>query len=179
MPSSISDHDLPYVVLQLKKECQRATYMTARCFKGYRADRFYKDMLNVPCSLLDIFDDAEDKLFAFNSLFYDILDEHAPIKTMKLCGHPNPYVTNEIRELMRTRDQWKKQPRKTKIPTHGGNVRTAVYCVQCTCTMYSVLCTKCSVYSVPCTVYSVLVQCSVYSVPCTVHVYHVQCTGTV
>ena len=79
--------------------------MTARCFKGYRADRFYKDMSNVPWSLLDIFDDVEDKLFAFNSLFNDILDEHAPIKTMKIRGCPNLYVTDEIRELMRTRDQ--------------------------------------------------------------------------
>jgi len=73
--------------------------------------------------LAGIFDDAEDKLYAFNSLFH-ILDEHAPIKTMKIRGRLNPYVTDEIRELMRTRDQWKKQPRKAKIPMHGGNIRT-------------------------------------------------------
>lgn len=113
-----------YVVLRSKKERQKATYITARCFKGYRADRYYKDVSKVPWSLLDIFDDAEDKLYAFNSLFHDILDEHAPIKTMKIRGRLNPYVTDEIRELMRTRDQWKKQPRKAKIPMHGGNLRT-------------------------------------------------------
>ena len=88
--------------------------MTARCFKGYRAGRFYKDMSNVPWSLLDVFDDAEDKLFAFNSVFNDILDEHTPIKTMKIRRRLNPYVTNEIRELMRTRDQWKKTAKKNK-----------------------------------------------------------------
>ena len=60
-------------------------------------------MSKVPWSLLDIFDDAEDKLYAFNLLFNDILDEHAPIKVMKICGHPNPYVTEEICELMTTR----------------------------------------------------------------------------
>ena len=97
---SISDHDLPYVVLLLRKECQKATYITARSFKGYRPDRFYNDMWNVLWSLLDIFDDAEDKLYAFNSLFNDILDEHALIKTIKIRGRPNPYVTDEIRELM-------------------------------------------------------------------------------
>lgn len=76
--------------------------------------------------LAGIFDDAEDKLYAFNSLFHDILDEHAPIKTMKIRGRLNSYVTDEIRELMRTRDEWpgKKQPRKAKIPMHGGNIRT-------------------------------------------------------
>lgn len=82
--------------------------MTARCFNEFRANQFYKDMLNVLWSLLDIFNDAEDKLYAFNSLFNNILDEHAPIKTLKIWGHLKPYVTDEIQELMRTRDQWKK-----------------------------------------------------------------------
>ena len=114
MPSSISDHDLPYVVLWIKKERRK---LTGRSFKGYAADRFYKDMSEVPMSLVDIFDDAEDKLFAFNFLFNDILDKHAPIKMMKICGRPNPYVTEEIRELMRTRENWKKIAKKsTKIP---------------------------------------------------------------
>ena len=40
MPSSISDHDLPYVVLRIKKERRKLTYMTGRSFKGYAADRF-------------------------------------------------------------------------------------------------------------------------------------------
>ena len=61
-----------------------------------------------------IFDDAEDKLYAFKFLFNDILDKHAPIKMMKICGHPNPYVIEEIRELMRTRHNWKKIAKKNK-----------------------------------------------------------------
>ena len=62
------------------------------------------------------FDDAEDKLYAFNLLFNDILDEHALIKMMKICGRPNPYVTEEIHELMRTRENWKKIAKKSKDP---------------------------------------------------------------
>ena len=73
-------------------------------------------MSEVPCSLLDIFDDAEDKLYAFNLLFNDIQDKQASIKTMKIRGRPNPYVTEEIRELMRTRDNWKKIAKKSKDP---------------------------------------------------------------
>ena len=88
--------------------------MTGRSFKGYAADRFYKDMSEVLWSFVDIFDDAEDKLYGFNFLFKDILNKHAPIKMMKICGHPNPYVTEEIRELMRTRDNWKKIAKKSK-----------------------------------------------------------------
>ena len=48
--------------------------------------------------------------------FNNILDKHAPINTMKICGHPNLYITEEIRELMRTRDNWKKIAKKSKDP---------------------------------------------------------------
>ena len=87
--------------------------MSGRSFKGYTADWFYKDMSEVSWSLLDIFDDAEDKLYSFDLSFNDILDKHAPIKMMKILGRLNPYVTEEIRELMRTRDNWKNIAKKS------------------------------------------------------------------
>lgn len=116
MPSSISDHDLPNVFLRLQRGRPRSTYMTARSFKGYKADMFNKDLSNVPWSFLDIFDDRENKLYAFSILFNDILDEHALIKRFKIHGCPNPYVTEEIPVLMRTRDQWKKRAKKSQDP---------------------------------------------------------------
>ena len=33
-------------------------------------------------SVIDIFDDTDDKLNAFNILYKQILDQHAPIKTI-------------------------------------------------------------------------------------------------
>ena len=123
MQSSISDHDLPNVVLRIKKEHRKLTYMTGRSFKGYSADRFYKDISEVSWSLLDIFDDAEDKLYVFNLLLNDILDKHAPIKMMKIRGRPNLYVIEEVRELMRTRDNWKKIVKKSK-DSYGCNTRS-------------------------------------------------------
>lgn len=73
-------------------------------------------MSEVPWSLLDIFDDAENKLYAFNLLFNDILNKHTPIKMMKIRGRPNPYVTEEMRDLMRTTDNCKKIAKKSKDP---------------------------------------------------------------
>ena len=65
---------------------------------------------------MNVFDDPEDKLNAFNLLFNNVLDEHAPIKTVKIRGLPNPFVTSEVRDLMRSRDQWKKVAQKNKDP---------------------------------------------------------------
>jgi len=78
----------------------------------YRPDQFLADV----SSVLDVFDDPEDKLNAFNLLFNNVFDEHAAIKTVKIRGRPNRLVTCEIRDLMRSRDQWKKVAQNTNDP---------------------------------------------------------------
>ena len=55
----------------------------------------------------------DDKLFAFDCLFNDVLDDFAPIKTFKSWGRSNPFNTPEIKSLMKTRDYWRALARKT------------------------------------------------------------------
>ena len=123
-PCSISDHDIVCATLRLKNQRQKPTYITTRSFKHYRPDQFLAEVSQVPWSVLDVFDDPEDKLNAFNLLFNNELDEHAPIKTVKIRGRPNPFVTCEIRDLMRSRDQWKRVAQKPKIHMLGLYTRT-------------------------------------------------------
>ena len=67
-------------------------------------------------SVIDCFEDVDDKLNGFNLLFNPILDDHAPIKKIKLRSRPNPCVTDEIRSLIRTKDYWRKMARKSNDP---------------------------------------------------------------
>ena len=60
------------------------------------------------------FEDLDDQVDTFNSLFLDVLNEHAPIKRVEIKSKPNPFITPEIRQLMKTRDNWYKRARKTK-----------------------------------------------------------------
>ena len=113
MPCSISDHDLVYVQLRLKKERLKPVYITTRSFKNFDQDAFQNDIAKAPWSVVDVFDDVDDKLNAFHLIFNQILDHHAPIKDIKLRSRPNPYVNEEIRSLMQTRDHWQKLARKT------------------------------------------------------------------
>jgi hypothetical protein len=113
MHSSISDHDLIYAVLRLRKPRKNPVFITTRSFKHYQPDKFRKDVSLAPWSIVDVFTDVEDKLYAFHSLFNPILEDHAPFKTIKVCGKPNPCVTDNIRGLMRTRDHWRKKAKKT------------------------------------------------------------------
>ena len=65
-PCSVSDHDIVCATLRLKNQRQKPTYITTRSFKYYRPDQFLADVSQVPWSVLDVFDNPEDKLNAFN-----------------------------------------------------------------------------------------------------------------
>ncbi|XP_073228523.1 uncharacterized protein [Porites lutea] len=116
MESSISDHELIYVTLRLKKARSKPIYITTRSFKHYCPIDFNNDVSLAPWSIVDVFDDVEDKIYAFDSLFTEILDRHAPVKTFKARCKPNPCVTDNIRGLMKTRDDWRKKAKKTNDP---------------------------------------------------------------
>ena len=96
LQSSVSDHDLVYVTLRLKKARPKPVFITTRSFKHYNPEAFCNDVSLAPWSVVDIFSDVEDKLYAFDSLFNDILDQHAPVKMFKVRGRPNPCVTDNI-----------------------------------------------------------------------------------
>ena len=43
----------------------------------------------------------------------DVLDQHAPIKRIKIKSRPNPHVTTELKQLIKTRDSWHRRAIKT------------------------------------------------------------------
>ena len=49
-----------------------------------------------PWSMVDVFNNVEDKLYAFDLLFTEILDRHTPVKTFKARGKLKPCVTDNI-----------------------------------------------------------------------------------
>ena len=103
MDSTISDHDMVFVVLHLKVSRPKTTYITTRSFKNYIPDSFQLDMSCAPWSVVEVFDDVDDKLHAFDLLFNEILDHHAPTRSIKVRGKPNPCITEELREVIKSR----------------------------------------------------------------------------
>ena len=54
LPVSISDHDLVYVTLNVKKTRPKPIYITTRSFKHYNRDAFNRDISMAPWSVIDI-----------------------------------------------------------------------------------------------------------------------------
>jgi hypothetical protein len=116
IPNSISDHDIVMSILALKKCRPKPVYVSVRSLKHYNKDSFCEDIFNASWSVINYFEDINDSLNAFDLLFNEILDQHAPIRKVKVRTRPNPFVTEEIRGLIKTRDRWRKLARKTGDP---------------------------------------------------------------
>ena len=43
-----------------------------------------------PFSIVDVFDEVDDKLYAFEQLYHEILNEHAPLKQTIVRGNQVP-----------------------------------------------------------------------------------------
>ena len=69
----ISDHDIIFTDLLLKASRPKVTYVKTRSFKNYNPDAFQYDMSFAPWSVLEIFDNVDDKLHAFDLLLMSFL----------------------------------------------------------------------------------------------------------
>lgn len=61
-------------------------YISIKSFKEYKADEFSADISKVPWSVVDVLDDVEDKLNAFNILFHNILENMHQLRHSKYVG---------------------------------------------------------------------------------------------
>jgi hypothetical protein len=68
-------------------------------------------------------DDVNEKLSSFNGHFLSILEKHAPVKSMKIRYRRCPFMSREIKELMKNRDKLHKLARRTEMTTDWENYR--------------------------------------------------------
>ena len=64
-------------------------------------------------------------LDTFNQTIQSTLDSHAPIKTVKVHSRPCPFVTQEIMDLMKTRDQLHRRYLQTRDDLDWSNFKDA------------------------------------------------------
>ena len=99
--------------MRISRPKVEAKYVTTRSYSGYVPDNFCEDLSLVPWHMVYFFDDIDSQVETFNSLFLDLLDQHAPIKRIKVKSRSNQFVTPEIKQLMKIRDRWHKKAIQT------------------------------------------------------------------
>ena len=105
----ISDHYLVFAVLNLRVPKPPAAYVVPRSYKYYNPQGFLSDLNKISWYENILSDDVNEKLLHFNKAFFRVLDNHAPIKKMKIKQRRCPFINVEIKgiayQLRRSRAQ--------------------------------------------------------------------------
>ena len=105
LDNPFSDH-LPVLLrLNTTTPATQPALITHRTFKNFSEASFAADLSCVPWSVIDIFDDPDDKVEIFNLMFTNVLDDHAPVKTTTVKKNPSPWITRNIKKEMDRRNR--------------------------------------------------------------------------
>ena len=107
IPCGISDHDFVYIIrhTRIPKIKKDPKIVTVRSTKNVNNDTLIKDLNELPFELMRASaNDPNDLCSSWKSFFLDILNKHAPVKTIRVKGNNLPYVTAEVESVMRQRD---------------------------------------------------------------------------
>lgn len=86
-------------------------------FKNFDEGSFCSDLSLVPFSTAYVFDDPKDVYWAWEKLFVEVLDDHAPVKSFRRRHRDQfQFINPELREVMRERNRSKSQFNKSRKP---------------------------------------------------------------
>ena len=103
--------------------------VTHRSYKTFSKASFEDDLSTVPWSLLDVFDCLEDKVSVFNTLFLDVLDRHAPMRTVRVKKKPAPWISKQIRDEMDHRNKLYRLFRRNRLEVSWETFKAQRNCV--------------------------------------------------
>ena len=112
IPCGISDHDAIFLVrsMRVPRTKKQPKIIKVRKFQKFDNESFLKDLASLNLNeIKNITADPNHMWLLWKKMLLDLLDKHAPITEIKLKGNNLPYITMEMRRLIRTRDHLKKK----------------------------------------------------------------------
>ena len=113
---SISDHSLIYGVTSLVSYRQAHCCKYIRCFGKCDTDSLLNDLDVAPWSVMESFDDVDDQWNYWKKLFITIVDQHIPLKKIRVRSQSLPWIDGDIRKLMRSRNYFCRKARRRHLP---------------------------------------------------------------
>lgn len=115
----VADHSLVYVSLDLISFA-KILPQTIKCrsFNSFCPVDFMNDLRSLPWQNILGCDSVNDKVSIFNSLLLNLFNSHAPVKTVTLRKNYRPWITENIKLLMRLRDNAYNRYKKSRNSQH-------------------------------------------------------------
>ena len=80
-----------------------------RSYKYFNERDYVQSLQNIPFSICDIFDDIDDRVWVYNKLLEDTIEQHAPKKTRKIRGKSAPYMNDRLRRAINIKAMLKRK----------------------------------------------------------------------
>lgn len=100
-----SDHHLVYCSVNIPIVRNTPRYIYRRDIKNINLNRFELDACNTDWNQILTLNNLNDKVEVFNNLIIKLFDMHAPIQRIKISKNRCPWITANIRLMMRIRDK--------------------------------------------------------------------------
>ena len=116
LASGISDHDVVFLTkhMRLPKLKVPPKQLQVRNYKRFNLHAFRQDMSKIPFEeIRNVARDANEMWILWKAFFLDILNKKAPITNIQIKGNKIPYVTSELKSMIRQRDYLRAKANKT------------------------------------------------------------------
>lgn len=108
----LSDHDAVFVILSMPRS--PALFKNYRDFKNANSNKICSDLQNKELDKIYYIKDIDMKLKFLNDALIEVFDTHVPRRTIKITKVAAPWLSNDLKSLMKTRDKLKYKFKKTK-----------------------------------------------------------------
>ena len=109
----ISDHSLIYTVLRLKPPRQAPRFKISRNYRNVDWDKVREDMSQVPWWITSVFDDIDDTVWAWQTMYENVVNEHIRSRQVKIRAQSHPWMNSELRKQMNQRYKLLRKAQKT------------------------------------------------------------------
>ena len=96
----LTDHHGTYLIIKTKPQRLLPTIKTFRDTKNFKPELFLECLNNQPFHLIYESCNPNTMLSKLNSYILNALNKYAPIKKVKVCKPPTPWITNIIKKLI-------------------------------------------------------------------------------
>lgn len=114
----VADHDLVLLELSPNTNLKEPVFKTIRDFKNINNDAFLGDLLNMPFENIYYAESIDRKVQLLTSYLATLFDLHAPFKTIKITKPPAPWLTDNVKSLMKLRDRAALKYKKSRLTAH-------------------------------------------------------------
>ena len=120
----MSDHDAPYITLSTKFAPFEPRYKIIRDMKNFRQHDFIDSFATLPLELVYAFNDPNDMISSFNELISNHINEHVPLKTIRVTRPTAPWMKDiDIVELQQNFHQLRTLFHRTNREIHLNDFR--------------------------------------------------------